>query len=512
MSNELRGEDTILGTALARAIASQPIRSTPFERSRVAVRMAGGGGSPLVPVLAAAAAVVLGLALGAALLGQRGPTDPGGGATQPTASPGTTASPAGSPVASPTATPEGNERIWVYFARDQLPPVGAYVRGTMAEDRISSRLVELHRAGAAEVPPGTTNVVARLGREEGGGWASFGSAVSVEGDLATVTFASGAFERIRGAAATQALIQQLVYTITEEPGIRRALIKEQGRDETVIDQLVIDAPLAREDVLPYEGVKTEERIALEDDPRPSTATTRIEDLVAGIRFIIELKATETPEGGFWSPRLAAELAPSVDSPKVLVKSILTLDLPAVTTSTDGYRPTGDAGPGSFMGMQTVDRSPLRWVELTRVAGASPSVRYRLGLDDARPWRISLEPGAERGTMRLIVDIGGHPQAVSDNVAVYGPKPGDEVSRTFTLTGAARAFEAHVSWRIKDSSGREVATGFTTASLGTSPVWGMFTTEVRIPDNVSGAVTLEVFWPSPRDGADVGKVSIPLRVR
>jgi hypothetical protein len=44
------------------------------------------------------------------------------------------------------------------------------------------------------------------------------------------------------------------------------------------------------------------------------------------------------------------------------------------------------------------------------------------------------------------------------------------------------------------------------------VWGTFTTEVKIPDNVSGVVTLEVFWPSPRDGADVGRVAIPLRVR
>jgi hypothetical protein len=513
MSNEIRGEDTILGTALARAIESQPIRSTPFERSRVAVRMAGGGRSPLFPVLAAAAAVVLGLALGTALLGQRG-TDPGGVATQPSPSPTPTGATASPP--SPTPTQRGRtEELRVFLARDQLPPAAvrmpaAVNEGASREEYIAARLTVL---ASAEVDGEAINALSGIRWPDSAQGARTipREAVTIAGDLATVEFDIADWGA-RGSAQSQALLQQLVYTITEEPGIRRALIKEQGKDEAVIDQLVIDEPLTREDVLPYEGVKTEQSVALDDDARQSTATTRIEDLVGGIRFVIELRATETPEGGFWSPRLAAELAPSADTPKVSVKSILTLELPGATTSTDGYQPTGDVGPEAFMGRQTVDQSPLRWVELTRTAGASPSVRYRLGLDDARPWRISLEPGAERGTMRLIVDIGGHPQAISDSVAVYGPEPGDEVARAFTLTGTARAFEAHVSWRIKDSGDREVATGFVTASLGTSPVWGTFTTEVKIPDNVSGVVTLEVFWPSPRDGADVGRVAIPLRVR
>jgi hypothetical protein len=88
-----------------------------------------------------------------------------------------------------------------------------------------------------------------------------------------------------------------------------------------------------------------------------------------------------------------------------------------------------------------------------------------------------------------------------------------IGRTFTIRGAARAFEAHVAWRIlAPQGGREVASGFATASIGTSPVWGTFEAEVRLPENVSGNVTLEVFWPSPRDGADEGKVSFPLAVR
>lgn len=502
----MRGEDTILGTALARAVESQPTRSTPFERSRLAVRMAGGGRrSPLFPVLAAAAAVVLGLALGAALVAQRGPTDPGGVATQPspTASPGATASPA---AATPKATPEGTVRIWVYFARDQLPPVGAYVRGTMASSgtgAIASRLIELIHASPDELPPGTTNVAAAMDR---GGPASFDASIRADGDLATVEFAAGAFDRVRGSAASQALLQQLVYTITEEPGIRRALIKEKGKRETTIDQLVIDKPLTREDVLPYEGVKTEQRVALEDDPRRSTATTRVEQITGGVRFVIELKADQTPEGSFWSPALIAAMAPNSDPDRGLPgKWLLEIQLPEVRDASAGDR--------------TVDSSPLRAVQSGSFPPHAAGTIYTLALDDARPWRISLEP-ASSGTMWLIVDIGGHPQAISDSVAVYVPRPGDEITlgnapsnpRTFVVKGTARAFEAHVAWRLKDANQREVATGFVTASLGTSPVWGTFTTEVKIPDSVSGIVTLEVFWPSPRDGADVGTVAVPLRIR
>lgn len=507
----MRGEDTILGTALARAIESQPIRSTQFERSRVAVRMAGGGRSPLFPVLAAAAAVVLGLALGTTLLGQRG-TDPGGVAASPTPSPEASASPGGSPAASPTATSEGDERIWVYFARDQLPPVGAYVTGTFedatVEDRITSRLAELRAAQGAEVPTGTTNVFGETRSSS-----TFGLEVTVTGDTARVAFQLSSGWGVSGSAASQALLQQLVYTITEEVGIRKAQIVEQGKNEAVIDQLVVDKPLTREDVLPYEDVKTEESVALEDDPRPSTVTTRLEDSITGLtRFVIELKAEQAPPEGFWSPRLKASLAANLgggEDPAVELigglpgKWVLKIELPGAKDPNgwDVANPRGD---------------PKRLVEGSAVRAVAPlmgsnGMTYLLALEDARPWRVSLEP-ASAGTMWLIIDIGGHPQAISDSVAVYGPKPGDQVSRTFTLTGTARAFEAHVAWRIKDANQREVATGFVTASLGTSPVWGTFTTEVKIPDNVSGVVTLEVFWPSPRDGADVGTVAIPLRVR
>ena len=115
-------------------------------------------------------------------------------------------------------------------------------------------------------------------------------------------------------------------------------------------------------------------------------------------------------------------------------------------------------------------------------------------------------------MRLYVDIGGDPRTVNQNIAVYSPIVGQSVTGSITISGAARVYEANVSWRLRDSSGRAVATGFTTATNGTGPVWGTFQTSAQIPAGLSGRATLEVFWGSPRDGTDQDVVSIPLQVR
>jgi len=141
-------------------------------------------------------------------------------------------------------------------------------------------------------------------------------------------------------------------------------------------------------------------------------------------------------------------------------------------------------------------------------GLYRGVGFTIVLDDARPWRVfTLSNPA-----RIVVDIGGAPQAVSDSVAIYSPRPGETTGRTLTVSGAARAFEAHVAWRVKDTSGRVVANGFTLTSLGSSLVWGTLEVSVTIPASVTGNVTLEVFWPSPKDGAELGLVQVPLSVR
>lgn len=156
----------------------------------------------------------------------------------------------------------------------------------------------------------------------------------------------------------------------------------------------------------------------------------------------------------------------------------------------------------------VGHPPLRTVISGSGRGDQPLWVYTLVLDDLRPWRVF----TLTNPARLVVDIGGVPQATSDRITVYAPAPGATISRTFAVSGAARVFEANVVWRVKDSTQKIVASGHTTASLGTSAVWGTFDTQITLPSSVTGNVTLEVYEVSPKDGSEQGLVAISLVVR
>jgi hypothetical protein len=322
----------------------------------------------------------------------------------------------------------------------------------------------------------------------------------VRGDLATVEFELSNGWGVHGSAQSLAVVQQLVYTITEEPGISRALITEKGKPNAVIDQLVVDAPLTREDVSGYVGSQGSGPASTITSGGTATrgltlATSYSVDAVApGLaRFVVTLTG---PDGAAATLPFFSAYLDRTEQPDFGKVSI--------------YLELG-AEPNPTTGVTVVDRSPLRAIRAVNGFGSPVQVGgpvFVLGLDDARPWRVF----TLSNPTRIVVDIGGAPTATSDSVAVYSPRPGETTGRTLTVGGAARAFEAHVAWRVKDSGGREVATGFTTASLGTSALWGTFQTTVTIPANVSGNVTLEMSWPSPKDGADMGLVQVPLAVR
>lgn len=408
-------------------------------------------------------------------------------ATEPTPSPSLAPTPPASPA--PTATAAMNTlKQRVYFARDLLPPTGVDVDTALkgpdtAESRIAARLEALVTAKA---PEGAMNMVPTLRTKP------TLSAVRIEGDLATIDYAvpNGDWGSA-GTAGTLALIQQLIYTASEEPGIRRVLITENGGRRTIVDGVEIDGPNGREAVLGY-GFGGETIDSAGEAVATTLGTTyTVDDTALGLaRVVVELTPASPPPEGRWIPAFTARLrehdgrGPVTDG-----KWILELRVPGGHPATTSAR---------------VDRTPLRAIQA--VAGG-----YDLYLDDARPWRVGVEPGG--GTsMRIVADVGGPPQAVNKNIAVYVPRGGSETGRTLTLSGAARVFEANVSWRVRDSGGREVARGNTTATLGTSPVWGTFRTQATVPANVSGTVTLEVFWGSPRDGSDQDVVPIQLTVR
>jgi hypothetical protein len=514
MTDERR-DDEILGRALARAIETINVNETPYERSRLASPPSARRLFPLWQVAGGAAALVLAVALGTWLNDLRearqGPAVSSPGVTAPSSTPAVTSS--------PVAVDPNRDRIWLYFARDQLPPVGAnvgYAEGA-AGSGISSRISALRNSVEAnEIPPGATNPFAKVAPSVGG-TSTLGISVRVQGDLATVEFDIPTGWGVRGSAESLALLQQLVYTITEEPGIRRALVTEKGKPNAVIDQLVVDRPLAREDVFGYGTTSTAQSI--EDDGDDTVADlvdwrASVDDVSPGLgRFVVELAPTSSaaPQP---MPKFTARLErPTQEKRTDDGKWVLRVELP------DAVWQQSQGEAFHCCPLKAVGKTPIREVAAyplnttplpgpgTRGGGAYRGVGFAVVLDDARPWRVSVL----HNPLRLVVDVGGTPRAVSDSVAVYAPRPGD-TGRTVTISGFARSFEAHVAWRIKDSRDRIVAEGFTIASIGTSPVWGSFQTNATIPATVSGNVTLEVFWASPRDGADVGLVQIPLTVR
>ncbi len=508
-------DDEILGRALSRAIETAEVNETPYESSRMAVRSVKRGTS-FWRVSALAASILIAGALGSTLLER--PAIDGPVAASPTASAGSS-----SPVTTPgpaVATP-AQDQIWVYFARDGLPPSGGFATGTFddgrPESRILSRLNALRMAKA--LPLGTTNPFAPPTPTQSGS-STFGMSISlIQGDLATVEFDLSNGWDVRGSAQSLALLQQLVYTITEEPGVRRALIAEKGKPNAVIDQLVIDKPLTREDVFGYAIAATPKSIEDAGDGTVADIVdwrASVHEVAPGLgRFVVELKPTNSTEPRPY-PKFTATLErPTQEKRTDDGKWVIRVELP------DAIWQQAQGEAFHCCPLKLVGKTPIRQVAAYPL-GANPTpspgpgalgggayrgVGFGIILDDARPWRV----GVLHNPLRLVVDVGGTPQATSDSVAVYSPRAG-ETSRTVTISGFARAFEANVAWRIKDTAGREVAKGFTTASIGTSPVWGSFQTTATIPATVSGNVTLEVFWPSPRDGTDTGLVQVPLTVR
>lgn len=453
-------------------------------------------------VLAILAALGLALALGvyAVSRGPFGAADP-----QPSISPA--ASPAaGSAAATPVASPSPTTAIVktrVYFARDGLPPVGVdrslELEPGMSADRLPveqhiGRLFAALGAKTTQVPAGAIDAFPRA---DPAGY--HGQRVAVAGDLATIDFEirrpNGDWG-IRGTAQSQALLQQIVYTATEVPGIRRTRLLQNG-SPLAIDQLVIEKPLSREDVFGYARSAAADRIESEGRVVPATLSAEIDHVQTGgpgqpVSLVIDLAPRVPVAGGSWLPDFVAGMrqAPVTSAAKyeleVMIKS------GTDTTTLD----------------RVIDVTPLRYIAVQRTSDA---MTYRLGLDDARPWRVMTAP-FPNGSVRLYVDVGGVPGTVNQNIAVYAPMIGQTMIGSITIAGAARVYEANVSWRLRDSGGREVAKGFTTATNGSGPVWGSFQTAVPIPSGLSGRATLEVFWASPRDGSDQDVVSIPLRIR
>lgn len=187
-----------------------------------------------------AAGLALALALAACTTSVAGPTTPPAPATAP----------------SPTLTPAPSCCDWIVdFARDLAAPVPVSLRGpapaATAGGRIQQRM-ELLASGPRSADGGAFNVLpgmkARL------------ATVSVSGDLATLDYRVPDDDwGLNGSAMLRAFVQQVVFTATEEPGIARVLVTQNGGRQAVVggEGLVISAPQSRAG-LGYEGLMPEQ--------------------------------------------------------------------------------------------------------------------------------------------------------------------------------------------------------------------------------------------------------------
>jgi len=406
----------------------------------------------------------------------------GSTSVSPTPSPGPTSTLTTTPSASPA--PVVTHDV-VYFARDRLPPVGAHVvgagAGATAELRIRSRLNALFTASA---PAGLFNVARTVKARP--------AAVTLDSADAIVDFAVPNDDwGTAGSAGTRAFIQQLVYTITEEPGIERALITQNGGQMAIVggEGVVVDHPAGRLDVAGFTVPPSVVSVrSFEGDVVPVTPTAEIasrysvdEVAPALARLVVEL--TRPGSDRHWLPTFDVSLA--LDGAALGGKRELRL------TVFDGIDTASDT---------IVDRTPLRRLKIESASEPRMTV-YRLALDDLRPWRV----GVAFDPVRIVLDVGGDPDAVNANVAVYRPRFGETLGQDAVVSGMTRAFEATFEYRLTDVFGRTLSTGFGMASYGTSPIWGAF--EVRLGAIPSGTSNIEVFLRSPRDGEITDLVSI-----
>jgi hypothetical protein len=397
--------------------------------------------------------------------------------------------PTGSVTASPRPTASPSPAIdhgVVYFARDRLPPVAVRAAGAgagaTAEQRIRTRVETLFTAAA---PVGLFNVVSAAKARV--------STVVVNGELATIDFSvPGDDWGTAGSTGTRAFVQQIIYTASEEPAIRRVLMTQNGGTQAIVggEGLVIDHPGTREDVAGYTVKGSLESVQSFEGapPVPPSATIvssfSVDEVAPGLA---RMQVTLSRPGAdtHWLPAFTVSVA---DGPGDLgAKREIAL------TVFDGTDKSSDT---------IVDRTPLRRLVIDAPAGKQTTT-YRLALDDLRPWRV----GVMFDPVRIVVDVGGDPDTVNANVAVYKPVFGAAVAPGFTLAGMTRAFEATFQYRYTDIYGEPLGGNYGTASFGTSAIWGAF--EMKIPNVPSRASNIQVFLRSPRDGEITDLVNVPI---
>lgn len=153
----------------------------------------------------------------------------------------------GTPLAREMVAPNARpDHSVAYFARDQDAPLAVFLEGAglgaTAEDRIWSRLVALE-SGPTRAGADAFNVVSTMNARL--------RSVTIAGDLVTIDYrVPGDDWGVNGSASLRALVEQLVFTATDEPGIARVLITQNGERAVIGGEgLIIDRPQTRRGLL-----------------------------------------------------------------------------------------------------------------------------------------------------------------------------------------------------------------------------------------------------------------------
>jgi hypothetical protein len=86
------------------------------------------------------------------------------------------------------------------------------------------------------------------------------------------------------------------------------------------------------------------------------------------------------------------------------------------------------------------------------------------------------------------------------ITITAPEEGATVSGSFTASGKANSFEATVGWRILDSTGKEVLTGFATAEGWMDKLYP-WQTKVDVSSLPPGAYVFVAATDDPSGGAE-----------
>ncbi|MET8255568.1 Gmad2 immunoglobulin-like domain-containing protein [Micromonospora sp. NPDC005197] len=235
-------------------------------------------------------------------------------------------------------------------------------------------------------------------------------------------------------------------------------------------------------------------VATRTAPRPpaptATATRRPDPVTIELWYVrngLLVPTRRTRPATLTTSRLALTELAAGPTPAEAATGMVTL-LPAgveVTRITDGVATLGPVPSGN----DPAERRRLREAQVVWTLTQFPTVR-----------QVRFPGGAPVGRA-------DYPDLLAP-IVVTAPSVGERVTAPLTVTGTADVFEATVSIRVLDAAGREVATGFGTASCG-SGCRGAYRLVVGWRTAREQHGTIEVYEVSPRDGARINTVAVPV---